>query len=49
VPGVDYAWAEPSQVVLVPQLLDYLVNWSSISAKVCILSYEKGVTMVRLA
>jgi hypothetical protein len=43
VPAVDYPWAEPPQVVLVPQLLDYLVNWSSIRAKVCILSYEEGV------
>ncbi len=41
-PAVDYAWAEPPQIVLVPQLLDYLVNWSSIRAKVCILSYEEG-------
>jgi hypothetical protein len=46
VPAVDYAWAEPPQVVLVPQLLDYLVNWSSIRAKVGILSYEEGVTVV---
>jgi hypothetical protein len=49
VPAVDYAWAEQPQVVLVPQLLDYLVYLSSISAKICILSYEEGVTMVSLA
>ena len=45
-PAVDYAWVELPQVVLVPQLLDYLVNWSSIRAKVRILSYEEGVMVV---
>jgi hypothetical protein len=49
VPAVDYAWGEPPQVVLILQLLDYLVNWSSIRAKVCILSYEEGVRVVILA
>ncbi len=47
-PAVDYAWAEPPQVVLVHQLLDYLADWSSIRDKVCILSYEEGVMVVNL-
>jgi hypothetical protein len=34
VPAVDYVWAKPPQVVLVPQLLDYLVNWFRIRAMV---------------
>ncbi len=45
-PAVDYVWAEPPQVVLASQLLDYLVSCYSIRAKICILSYEEGVTVV---